>query len=140
MAAKGKKKKTGGSPNYFIVGVIALVAFIGIYLLFTWDWPSHKQEDLIGKWYYDTSDVSMESSDGTYNKVSSTYWTFGADGSFTLANASSGAESTGTYAIEGETLTITFPDSTPEAFPFVVKGDRLMLDEGDDAVVLNRVK
>ena len=62
------------------------------------------------------------------------------DGTFTLTNATSGAESTGTYAIEDKTLTITFEGSSPEAFPFVVKGNKLTLDEGDNAVVLSRVK
>ena len=135
-----KKKKKSGKPDYFVIGLLAIVAFLGVYLLFTWDWPSYKQADLIGQWYYDTSSVNIESSDGNYKKVSSTYWTFGEDGSFTLANASSGAESTGTYAIEDKTLTITFEGSDPEKFDFVIKGDKLTLNEGNDDVVLSRVK
>ena len=72
-----KKKKKGGRPDYYLIGLLGIIVFLGIYLLFTWDWPSHKQEDLIGQWYYDTSDVNIESSNGDYNSVASTYWTFG---------------------------------------------------------------
>ncbi len=135
-----KKKKKGGKPDYFFIGLLAIVAFVGVYMLFTWDWPSHKREDLIGKWYYDTSSVSIAESDGNYKEVASTYWTFGEDGSFTLTNASTGTESTGTFSVEDKTLTITFSGSDPEDFPFVIKGTTLSLDEGDDAVVLSRVQ
>ena len=138
--ATKKKKKKSGKPDYFVIGLLCIVAFVGIYMLFTWDWPSHKLEDVIGKWYYDTSSLNIETSDGVHQSVSSTYWTFGEDGSFTLTNATTGAESNGTFSVEGKTLTITFTGSDPEEFPFVVKGDKLNLDEGDDAVVLSRVQ
>lgn len=136
-----KSKKKSGNPNYFIVGLIVFVLFIAAFFALTWDWPSHKQEDLIGQWYYDTSELNIETDDGGHQSVSSTYWTFAKDGAFTLTNASSGTESTGTYAIDGKAITISFPDSDPEAFEFVIKGDTLTLNEGaDDAVTLTQVK
>ncbi len=141
MATKAKKtKKKNSTPNYTLVGIIVVVVAFGIFVLTTLDWPSYKQADLIGQWYYDTSDVNIESADGSYKTVASTYWAFGEDGSFTLTNATTGTESTGTYAIEDKTLTITFSADNQQTFPFVIKGDKLSLDEGDNAVVLSRVK
>lgn len=143
MATGGnkKKKKKSGRPDFFIIGLLAIVGIIGIYMLITWDWPSHKQQDLIGRWYYDTSDLSIEASDGSYNSVSSVYYEFKDDGTWTLTNSSSGATSTGAYAIADKTLTFSFDSGAePEPFAFIVKGDNLTLGEGDDTVVLSRVK
>ena len=138
--AKKKKKKKGmtKTDKFFLAGLLIVAIAAAAYVLATWDWPTHDPKQLTGKWLYDTSELNIQSTD-TYKKMSSTYWEFGEDGSFTITDSASGeASSTGTYAVSGETLTLTFGDS-PQEFAFVIRGDTLTLGTGDDSVELSRV-